>query len=253
MRNRWLLLPLATLVIAACQDGGAGGAGKSSDTTKAKLDSISQLDSVSYVIGQNLGDRARGDSVKLNPDMLVRGFNDAYANKGALTDSQMNAVMASFQTTLQKEQAERANKAGAANEEKGKKFLEENKKKEGVIELPSGLQYKILTPGTGKSPGETDQVQVLYKGRLMDGTVFDSATDRSAPATFYVAGVIPGWTEALKMMQEGAKWEVYIPGKLAYGIAPPPGGKIEPNSLLIFEVELVKVLPPTATPSGGSK
>lgn len=251
MRRLWLLLPLFTLAMAACQDGGAGAAGKSSDTTKAKLDSMSQLDSVSYVIGQNLGDRARTDSVALNPEILVRGFNDAVASRGALTDSQMNNVMASFQSTLQKQQAEKANKAGAVNEEKGKKFLEENKKKQGVIELPDGLQYRIISPGTGKLPGETDQVQVLYKGRLMDGTVFDSSTDRSAPATFYVRGVIPGWTEALKMMQEGAKWEIYIPGKLAYGINPPPGGKIEPNSLLIFEVELVKVLPPAKAPSDG--
>jgi len=239
---------MVAIVLSACQDGGAGGA---SDSKTARLDSVSQLDSVSYSIGVNLGNRARTDSVALNADMVMKGMKDGIADKGMLNDSQMNVVMASFQATLQKKQEEKMQKEGGANEQAGTKFLAENKAKPGVVELPSGLQYKVLTPGTGATPTASDQVQVLYKGRLLDGTVFDSSLDRSNPISFYVNGVIPGWTEALQKMQEGAKWEVYIPGKLAYGLQPPPGGKIGPNSLLIFEVELVKVLPPAASGKDG--
>ena len=250
MTRLWLLLPTALMVLSACQNGAPGSADNKST---AKLDSVSLLDSVSYSIGLNLGNRARTDSVAISPDMVIRGMRDGIADKGALNDSQMNVVMSNFQVALTKKQEEKQKAAGSKNEADGKTFLAENKSKPGVIELPDGLQYKILTPGTGKAPGESDQVQVLYKGRLIDGTVFDSSADRSHPISFYVNGVIPGWTEALKMMQEGAKWEIYIPGNLAYGLQPPPGGKIGPNSLLIFEVELLKVIPGDATSGHDAK
>ena len=253
MRRFWLLLPAMILILSACDTKQPAGDVK--DQKKSTLDSISQLDSVSYSIGLNLGNRARTDSVKLNPEMITRGISDGLADKGALSDSQMNVVMMSFQATLQKKQEEKLKRDGETNEAAGKKFLAENKSKSGVVELPSGLQYKIVTPGTGKMPTATDQVQVLYKGRLLDGTVFDSSLDRSNPVSFSVNGVIPGWTEALQKMGEGAKWEIYIPGNLAYGLQPPPGGKIGANALLIFEVELLTVLPPAPADegSGGGK
>ena len=129
----------------------------------------------------------------------------------------------------------------AAPPMKGEEFLKENEKKEGVKTLPSGLQYKVLKEGEGKSPKATDTVSVHYRGTLLDGTEFDSSTKRGEPAEFPVNRVIKGWTEALQLMKEGAKWMLYIPASLAYGERGTPGGPIGPNETLIFEVELLKV------------
>ncbi len=241
----WMFLPALMIGLASCGEGGIGGGG---GTVELKT----QLDSVSYGLGMNMGKGTRPDSIHLNMDAFVRGYRDGHDSlKLSLSDSQAQGVMQRFQEEMGKKMEAKAKVEGEASEKAGSAYLAENKKKPGVIELPSGVQYEILTPGTGKKPTATDQVEVLYKGTLIDGTVFDSAMDKSKPVTFPVNGVIPGWTEALQLMQEGAKWRIVIPAKLAYGANPQPGGKIKPNSTLVFEVELLKVLPPQAAGGAG--
>lgn len=241
----WMFLPALMVGLASCGEGGIGGGGGGSVELKT------QLDSVSYGLGMNMGKGTRPDSIHLNLDAFARGYRDGHDSlKLALTDSQAQGVMQRFQEEMGKKMEAKAKAEGEANEKAGAAYLAENKKKPGVIELPSGVQYEILTPGTEKKPAATDQVQVLYKGTLTNGTVFDSATDKANPVTFAVNGVIPGWTEALQLMGEGAKWRIVIPAKLAYGANPQPGGKIKPNATLIFEVELLKVLPPQADAGG---
>lgn len=206
----------------------------------------SQMDSVSYIIGHYYGNsiqqQARADGVDLNVDLMSQGFLDAISGRGRFDDAATREIMSRFQQMMAEAKAEKARLAAVTNLEAGRKFLAENKTKQGVVELPSGLQYKIVTPGRGRTPSKSDQVSVLYTGRLLDGTVFDSATNPNEPVTFPVTGVIAGWTEALLKMKEGAKWELYIPASLAYGENPPQGGAIGPNSLLIFEVELIAVV-----------
>ncbi len=144
-----------------------------------------------------------------------------------------------MQAFQEKQMAKQAAENGK-NEEVGKTFLAENRKKEGVIELENGLQYKILTTGSGKKPAETDTVSVNYRGTLIDGTEFDSSYKRGSPAEFPVNRVIPGWTQILQLMGEGAKWQVYIPSNLAYG-PKGAGADIGPNATLIFDIELLEV------------
>ena len=139
--------------------------------------------------------------------------------------------------------AAKQNAEGGKNLKEGEAFLDENKKKEGVTTLPSGLQYKVLKSGAGKTPKATDKVTTHYRGTLIDGTVFDSSYDRGEPTTFPVGGVIRGWTEALQLMKEGDKWQLYVPAQLGYGERG-AGGKIGPNTTLLFEIELLKVEAP---------
>ena len=145
--------------------------------------------------------------------------------------------MMAFQKEVMAKQAEVAKK----NKTEGDAFLAENKKKEGVKTLPSGLQYKVIKAGTGKKPKMNDTVTVNYRGTLIDGTEFDNSYKRGQPATFQVNGVIPGWTEALQLMEQGAKWQLFIPSNLAYGERGAPGGQIGPNATLIFEIELISI------------
>jgi FKBP-type peptidyl-prolyl cis-trans isomerase FklB len=187
-------------------------------------------DKLSYAIGVDVGNSLKKNSIDVDTDILSRGISDALAGKQQMTDQQIKETMIAYQ----KEHAEKNKKAGEA-------FLAENKKKDGVVTLPDGLQYKILKKGAGKSPKATDSVTVNYRGTLIDGTEFDSSYKRGQPATFPVNGVIRGWTEALQKMKEAAKWQLFIPADLAYGAAGRPG--IPPNSTLIFEVELISVNP----------
>jgi FKBP-type peptidyl-prolyl cis-trans isomerase FklB len=165
---------------------------------------------------------------------------DALAGKTVLSEEEMKEVMMGFQKEMMaKLQAKQAS-AGAENTAAGKTFREENAKKDGVKVLPSGLQYKVLKSGSGKTPTATDKVSTHYHGTLIDGTVFDSSVERGEPVSFPVDGVIPGWTEALLLMKEGDKWQLVVPPDLAYGERG-AGGRIGPNSTLIFEVELLSV------------
>jgi FKBP-type peptidyl-prolyl cis-trans isomerase FklB len=148
--------------------------------------------------------------------------------------------MAAFQKEMMAKQQELAKRLGEKNKKEGEAFLSENRKKEGIKALPSGLQYKVVKAGTGKKPKSTDTVTTHYRGTLIDGTEFDSSYRRGQPASFPVSGVIPGWTEALQLMEEGAKWQLFIPPNLAYGERG-AGSQIGPNATLIFEIELISI------------
>jgi FKBP-type peptidyl-prolyl cis-trans isomerase FklB len=210
---------------------------QTSGEKKVKLES--NQDTLSYSIGLNIGRGLRRDSVQIAPEVFLRGVMDAFADSSArvLTDQQAREAIMMYQQ-------ERRTKQMMAQSEKssveGTKFLEENASKPGVVTLPSGLQYKVLTEGKGKIPKATSTVTVNYAGRLLDGTEFDSSYKRGKPAEFQVNGVIKGWTEALQLMKAGSKWELYIPANLAYG-SRGAGEVIPPNATLIFDVELIAV------------
>jgi FKBP-type peptidyl-prolyl cis-trans isomerase FklB len=197
-------------------------------------------DKQSYAIGMNIGRSIHRDGVDVDPNILLRGIKDAIAGgKTVLTEDEAKAVMANLQANLRKEQAEKEQLAGETNKKAGDAFLAENKTNDGVVTLPSGLQYKILTQGTGPKPTASDTVVCNYKGTLIDNSEFDSSYSRHQPLTIPVGGVIKGWTEALQLMPVGSKWQLFIPSDLAYG--PQAKGPIGPNSTLIFEVELLSI------------
>ena len=198
-------------------------------------------DKINYSVGYRLGGNFEQQEVEMKPDMLLQGVADATSDgKPLMTEQEMNTVLMSLANRVKAAQMEQMKKQGAENLKTGEAFLAENSGKEGVTTLPSGLQYKVITAGTGKSPQKSDKVTVNYRGTLIDGTEFDSSYSRNKPATFGVGQVIPGWTEALQLMKEGDKWELVIPSKLAYGERR-ASAKIPPNSTLIFEVELISV------------
>src|SRR5205814_6209623 len=205
-----------------------------------------QKDKFSYSIGLNIGSNLSKQKIEINPDMVTAGIKDAIAGKPQLTQDQVKEVMATFEKDM--EQKQKA--VGEKNAAEGAKFLEENKKKEGVKTTASGLQYKMIKEGNGPQPKATDIVTVNYRGTLMNGTEFDSSYKRGEPATFPLNGVIKGWTEALQLMKVGSKYQLFVPSNLAYGeraVSP----EIGPNATLIFEVELLDVKPP-ATPGPGT-
>ncbi len=196
-----------------------------------------QKDKVSYIIGMDIGNNLKKQSMSVNPKILAKGIEDALAGaKPLLSQQEVQETMTAFQKEMMAKQVEVAKK----NKTEGEAFLAENKKKEGVKTLPSGLQYKVIKAGTGKKPKANDTVTVNYRGTLINGTEFDSSYKRGQPATFQVSGVIPGWTEALQLMEQGAKWQLFIPSNLAYGERG-AGGVIGPNATLIFEVELISI------------
>jgi FKBP-type peptidyl-prolyl cis-trans isomerase FklB len=200
-----------------------------------------QKDKVSYAIGLNIGKSLRKDSVDVDPAIFVRGLRDAISGaKTLLTEEEMKSVMTTLQGELRKQQEETARAAGEINKKAGEAFLADNKTKDGVVTLPSGLQYKIITAGTGPKPAATDSVVCNYRGTLIDGTEFDSSYKRGQPATFPVIGVIKGWTEAVQLMPVGSKWQLFVPSDLAYGDRG-AGPDIGPNATLIFEVELLSI------------
>lgn len=196
-----------------------------------------QNDSVSYVLGVSMAENIKNQGVgKLNNELLNAGVNNTLDGKEPmLTEAERNEVLKTYFNNIKliKEKEAKAEETA---------FLAANKKKPNVVELPSGLQYKMLTKGTGTTkPSTTNRVSVHYTGRLIDGTVFDSSVQRGQPATFGVTQVIKGWTEALQLMRVGDKLELYIPSDLGYG-ARGAGKDIKPYSLLIFEVELLEIL-----------
>ena len=200
-------------------------------------------DKVSYSIGLNIGTNLSRQHVEINSEALAAGIQDGIANKPQLTQDQIKEVMTAFEKDLQA----KLKAAGEKNAAEGAKFLEENKKKEGVKTTASGLQYKVLKEGTGAQPKATDTVTVNYRGTLINGKEFDSSYQRGQPATFPLNGVIKGWTEGVQLMKQGAKYQLFVPPNLAYGERA-AGPDITPNSTLIFEVELLDVKPP-ATPA----
>jgi len=200
-----------------------------------------QKDKFSYALGMKMGANLKKQSVPIDPAILARGLKDGMAGgKTLLTDEEAQAAITDVQNEMRKKQQEKMQQAGDANKKEGETFLAGNKGKEGVVTLPSGLQYKILKEGTGAKPTANDSVVCNYRGTLISGTEFDSSYKRGQPATFTVGGVIKGWTEALQLMPVGSKWQLFIPPSLAYGERG-AGADIGPDATLIFEVELLSI------------
>ena len=216
------------------------------------------LEKVSYIIGTQIVGNLKSQEVEVDLDSLIMGLRDAMEGRPlALSQSVMKQVYSRFQQQMRAKLAAKRAEEKKKRDEEAKKnlaagtaFLEANKAKEGVKVLPSGLQYKVITEGTGNTPTADDKVKTNYRGTLIDGTEFDSSYKRNRPAEFAVTKVIKGWTEALQLMKEGAKWELYIPTNLAYGQRGTPN--IPPNSTLIFEIELLEIVKP-AEPADKAK
>lgn len=221
----------------------AAPAAKSAPTAPAEFKS--RKEKFSYALGMNigngLGQNLKRQSVEFDPSLVAEGLKDALSNgKTRLTVEEAQTVLKEVQAEVQKEQQEKAKEAADKNKVEGEKFLAENKEKDGVVTLPSGLQYKIIKEGDGPKPVASDTVVCNYKGTLVDGKEFDSSYKRGQSATFPVSGVIKGWTEALQLMPVGSTWELYVPANLAYGERG-AGAEIGPDSTLIFQVELLSI------------
>ncbi len=217
--------------------------GTATKSTAAPLTTRKQK--FSYALGMDIGTKVGGSlkqqSVEVDPALVSQGLKDAMAgSKTRLTQDEAQAVLKEVQTEVGKQRQEKMAAAAAKNKTEGDTFLAANKGKQGVVTLPSGLQYKILTAGTGPKPAATDTVVCNYRGTLIDGKEFDSSYKRGQPATFGVSQVIKGWTEALQLMPVGSKWQLFIPSTLAYGERG-AGADIGPDSTLIFEVELLSI------------
>jgi len=200
----------------------------------------------SYALGMQMGAGFKKQGIELDPASIGKGFADAYAGgKTILTEDEARAVLTAAQEEFRKKlMAEREEKAQKSLAE-GQAFLDANKAKDGVVTLPSGLQYKVMTAGTGNKPSADDTVVCNYRGTFLDGTEFDSSSKHDGPVTFPVKGVIKGWTEALQLMPAGSKWQLFVPPQLGYGERG-AGETIPPNATLIFEVELVSIQPKAA-------
>jgi FKBP-type peptidyl-prolyl cis-trans isomerase len=196
-------------------------------------------DMINYSIGVEVIRNFRKQGTELNIDLVIRGINDAYSNeKLLLTDKEIRKAMNSFQAELRRKQAQNTKIAAEENKKAGSAFMAENKKQEGVVTLPSGVQYTIIKQGNGRKPVNADTIEVNYQGTLIDGTEFDS-TEPGQPATLKLSQLIAGWKEALKLMPVGSRWQIVVPPQLAYGQR--GAGSIGPNATLLFEVELVAI------------
>jgi len=216
-----------------------------------------QKDKFSYALGMNtakrMADSLKKQSVPFDAAIFVRGMKDGFAGgKTLLTDEEAQAVLTEMQKQMHEQQQAKMQQEAQGNKKEGDAFLAANKGKEGVVVLPSGLQYKILTAGKGPKPTTSDSVVCNYRGTLIDGKEFDSSYKRGQPATFPVTGVIKGWTEALQLMPVGSKWQLFIPADLAYGDRG-AGADIGPGSTLIFEIELLSIEDKSKTPEKGEE
>ncbi|MBX2991800.1 MAG: FKBP-type peptidyl-prolyl cis-trans isomerase [Bacteroidetes bacterium] len=227
---KYALVVAMSMILLACQGN-----------TQNKVELKTTQDSVSYAIGTNIGTNLKQQKVEVNVAALAAGIQHVVDSAQVmLTEEQAQQVMTAFQQRMMAKHQEEASAAGEKNRIDGEAFLAANKNKEGVKVTASGLQYKILKMGTGPKPKADQTVTVHYRGTLIDGTEFDSSYKRGEPATFGVGQVIGGWTEALQLMPEGSKWELYIPSNLAYGDRG-AGPTIQAGATLIFEVELLSV------------
>jgi len=250
--KRYMALLACLFALTACgnqsdADNASSDAGASygSDSGAASTDKAGDFENEkarrSYALGMDIGNSLKELPVDIQVDELSEGVSDVVSGKETrLSQDELDSVMQSFVKEMEAAQQQKASEQAQNNLEKGQKFLAENKDKEGVETTDSGLQYKVLEEGDGQTPTAEDSVTVHYTGKLIDGTVFDSSRERGEPVTFPVDAVIPGWTEALQLMKQGAKYELYIPAELAYGERG-AGAQIGPNETLIFDVELIKV------------
>ncbi len=263
MKMKWMIVPALCLgLISVDAYAQKPKAKKGGDTKKVELKTTT--DSVSYVVGMNLGQNIKKDSLEMSPEMIAAGIADALAGTTRLTTEQAQIVMIGLQERLlakaqqngtasqaqaqsmeepAQPTAEEMERMGADNKARGAAFMAENAKKPGVKSTGSGLQYQVMSEGSGASPTAADNVRVHYEGRLIDGTVFDSSVQRNEPITFNLGQVIPGWTEGVQLMKVGAKYRFFIPSDLAYGPKGFPGSPIGPNSTLVFDVELLAINP----------
>ena len=199
-----------------------------------------ERDRLSYSFGMNFGSTLRKQSIDINPEVYFRGLLDAYkGDRTLMTDAEAREAVSNFQKQMAAKQEAERKALAEKNKKDEEAFFAANKKREGVVTLASGLQYKVLREGKGELPKATDVITANYRGTLLDGTEFDTSYEKGDPITFRVNSAIPGWVEALQMMKEGSKWKIFIPSSLAYGER--PVGVIGPNSALVFEVELVKI------------
>jgi len=229
LRMRWALAVVmaAAPVLASAQEAAT------LKTDKEKL---------SYAMGLDLGGQLKANGVNIDPAVFVKGLQDALAGgKTLLTDAEAKAVIAQLQKTMIAKRLAESKAIGEKNKAEGEKFLAANKAKEGVVTLASGLQYKILTAGTGPKPTLEQTVTCHYRGTLIDGKEFDNSYKRGEPGSFPVKGVIKGWTEALQLMPVGSKWQVFVPSSLAYGERGAAAADIGPHATLVFEIELVAI------------
>jgi FKBP-type peptidyl-prolyl cis-trans isomerase FklB len=235
-KKRGLFMKMKLVAIAAM--------GLAMSTAMAANDAVtlnSDMDKLSYSIGADLGKNFKKQNIEISPDAMAKGLKDGMSGSNLmLTEEQMKESMNKFQKDLMAKRDAEFNKIAESNKTKSEAFLNQNKTKEGVVVLPSGLQYKIVQAGTGAKPGKEDTVTVDYTGTLVDGQVFDSSEKTGKPATFKVSQVIPGWTEILQLMPAGSTWEVFVPASLAYG-SRSAGGPIGPNQALVFKIHLIDV------------
>lgn len=200
-----------------------------------------QKEKVSYAIGMEMGKGVKAQGIEVDPAILAQGLRDAVSGaKPQMSEEELKQVITGLQAEMRQKQMQLQEQAAAENKTKGDAFLAENGKKDGVVTLPDGLEYKILTAGNGKKPAESDTVLCNYKGTFVDGAEFDSSEKAGKPVPFEVKNVIPGFKEVLQLMPVGSKWQVVVPSNLAYGERG-AGGVIGPNSTLVFEIELVSI------------
>ncbi len=210
-----------------------------------------QKDKISYSVGMDIGTNLKNQEIEIDADLLARGVKDAMSGgETLLSDEEARETLMALQQDLREKALERRKQDAEKNRKEGEAFLAENRNKEGVVSLPSGLQYKVLRPGDGASPKITDTVETNYRGTLIDGVEFDSSYKRGQTAVFPVNGVIAGWTEALQLMKVGDLWQIYLPPELAYGER--GAGPIGPNATLIFDVELVSIKSDSEEESSGN-
>ncbi len=239
MMIRLISAVVAMTILSACSQG-----------QKNRVDLKTEMDSVSYAIGADIGKNFRDNELtEVNVDAISMGLRDALAEANIMSEEISMEVLQNFMMRMQMERmAKEQEHMGAEQEQgedgraKGQQYLAENADREGVQTTESGLQYEVITMGTGPKPTRDDQVKVHYAGRLIDGTVFDSSIKRGEPVVFPVTGVIPGWVEGLQLMPVGSKFKFHIPSELAYGQGGAPGGAIPPNSVLVFDVELLEIV-----------
>ncbi len=205
------------------------------------VDLKTKQDSASYSLGVNVGKSLLQQGIEINADIVAVGLRDAMAGESKLTDEQVQATLMALQEDAMQRQSDVRSKEGIDNLKSSEEYLAANKAKDGVMTTPSGLQYKVVTEGTGAKPKVTDKVSVHYTGKLADGSTFDSSHDRGAPAQFALNQVIPGWTEGLQLMSVGSTYMLYIPPSIGYG-ENGAGASIGPNAVLIFEVELIEII-----------
>jgi FKBP-type peptidyl-prolyl cis-trans isomerase len=232
MTIRLLSAALAMTILSACSQG-----------QKGRVQLRTEMDSVSYAIGADIGNNLRKSKLEsVNVDAMAMGLRDGLDDASIMSSETLEEVVQDHLLRIQEEQMAAERLKGEANIAAGNEYLAANADREGVQTTASGLQYEVVEMGTGPRPQETDQVKVHYTGKLIDGSVFDSSVERGQPATFPVNRVIPGWVEGLQLMPVGSKFKFHIPSELGYGAGGAPGGAIPPNSVLVFDVELLEIV-----------